>query len=124
MLKLCRINLDQRDRLYADIDRYVQKLVRQLRPHLVLLFGSVASGDMNEGSDVDLLVVAGFTESFLDRIKTLLELNNLGLPLEPVGYTPGEFGQMREEGNPFILTVLETGRVLYQDPAFSLGGKP
>jgi predicted nucleotidyltransferase len=91
-------------------------VVQRLRPRCVLLFGSFARGDVHEGSDVDVLVVADFAVSFLDRIRLLLDLNDgIGLPLEPVGYTPEEFQHMRETGNRFVQEVLETGRVLYGD---------
>jgi len=83
----------------------------------VILFGSFARGDINEGSDVDILVVADFQEPFLDRIKLLLDLNDgIGLPLEPVGYTPEEFRRMRGEGSRFIQEVLKDGRILYGQP--------
>jgi hypothetical protein len=89
-------------------------VVGRLNPHLVLLFGSFASGEINEGSDVDILVVADFKQDFLDRISILMDLNEFGLPLEPVGYTPEEFEQMKDGGNPFILEVLDKGKVLFQ----------
>jgi len=80
----------------------------------VILFGSFARGDVNEGSDVDIIVISNFKEPFLDRIKLLLDLNDeLKLPLEPVGYTPEEFRRMREEGNRFILEVCENLKILY-----------
>ncbi len=83
----------------------------------MILFGSFARGDINEGSDVDILVVADFQEPFLDRIKLLLDLNDgIGLPLEPVGYTPEEFRRMRGEGSRFIQEVLKDGRILYGQP--------
>ncbi|MBI4288026.1 MAG: nucleotidyltransferase domain-containing protein [Chloroflexi bacterium] len=81
------------------------------------MFGSFATGDIHEGSDVDICVVADFKEDFLDRIKVLMDLNDLGLPLEPVGYTPAEFGTMQESGNSFIGEVVEKGRVLYEAQA-------
>jgi len=87
-------------------------VVQALDPQAVILFGSFARGDINEGSDVDICVVADFKERFLDRIKTLLKLNE-GLPLEPIGYTPEEFKRMEDEKNPFILEVKREGKVLY-----------
>ncbi len=80
----------------------------------MILFGSFARGDIHEGSDVDIVVVADFQEPFLDRIRRLLDLNDgIGLPLEPVGYTPEEFDRMRQEGNRFVEEVLRHGRFLY-----------
>lgn len=80
----------------------------------MILFGSFARRDINEGSDVDIVVIADFKEQFRERIKLLLDLNDgIGLPLEPIGYTPEEFQRMREEGNRFTQEVLEKGEILY-----------
>lgn len=114
MLKLRRVNIERSEEVFKKIARYTQRVVEQLKPQAVILFGSFARGDINEGSDVDLLVIADFKEPLLDRIKLLLDLNDgVGLPLEPVGYTPEEFQRMRAEGNPFIREVLEHGEVLH-----------
>ena len=112
MRKLCRVDLRRSKEVFKGIERYKEGVIRKLNPAAILLFGSFARGDINEGSDVDMIVIANFKEGFLDRIKTLLDLN-VGLPLEPIGYTPEEFKKMREQGNPFILDVLGEGRVLY-----------
>jgi hypothetical protein len=88
-------------------------VITYLDLNAIFPFGSFAKGDINEGSDVDIVVVADFEQGFLDMIKVLLDLN-VGLPLEPVGYTPEEFTRMQMEGNPFILELLEKGRILYE----------
>jgi len=116
MRKLCRVDIGRSEEIFEKINEYVGEVVRRLAPRCVILFGSFARRDISEGSDVDLVVVADFSESFLERIGTLLKLNEFGLPLEPVGYTPEEFRKMREEGNPFIEEVLNTGKILYGDP--------
>ncbi len=114
MLKLCRVNLERSKEVLEKIEKYKNRVVKELAPQAVILFGSFAKGDINEGSDVDIMVIANFKETFLDRIKLLLELGDkLKLPLEPVGYTPEEFERMREERNRFILEVLKKGRILY-----------
>lgn len=114
MRKLCRVDIERSEEVFEKIKRYAERVVERLQPQAVILFGSFARGDVNEGSDVDLIVVADFEEPFLDRIKVLLDLNDgIGLPLEPIGYTPEEFQKMKEEGNLFIREVLETGKILY-----------
>lgn len=112
MRRLCRVDISRSEEIFEKINLYVGEVVRELNPQCVILFGSFASRDINEGSDVDLVVVADFAEGFLERIGTLLKLNKLGLPLEPVGYTPAEFRRMVENGNRFVEEVLR-GKVLY-----------
>jgi len=112
--KICNINLEQRGKIAEQIEEYCHEIVRQLDPELVVLFGSFATGDINEGSDIDIMVVAAFQVSFLDRIKLLLDLNHFGLPIEPIGYTGEEFQRMRQRETPFITEVMRKGRILYQ----------
>jgi len=114
MLKLCRVDIERIGEIRSKIDEYVREVVEKLSPSLVVLFGSFASGDINEGSDVDILVVADFKEKFLDRIRTLIDLNRFRIPIEPVGYTPKEFEEMKRRGNLFITEVLEKGKVLFE----------
>jgi hypothetical protein len=40
-------------------------------------------------------------------------MNKLGIPVEPVGYTLEEFREMKRKKNPFVLEVLERGKVMY-----------
>ncbi|MBS7621227.1 nucleotidyltransferase domain-containing protein [Candidatus Bathyarchaeota archaeon] len=114
MLKLRRVDIERSEEVFEKIRAYVDAVVRRLNPQLVVLFGSFATGDINEGSDVDILVVADFKEGFLERIGTLMELNTFGIPIEPLGYTPEEFEDMKGRKNPFILEVLEKGKILYK----------
>ncbi len=114
MRKLRRVDPERSEEVFDKIKAYTDRVVERLRPQCVVLFGSFARGDVHEGSDVDILVVADFEVEFLDRIRVLMDLNDgIGLPLEPVGYTPEEFRSMREAGNRFVQEVLETGQVLY-----------
>ena len=117
MYKICNINLDQRGQITHQIKDYCQEVVSRLNPQVVILFGSFASGDMNEGSDIDIMVIADFEIGFLERIRLLLDMNHFELPIEPVGYTVGELERMRQAGNPFIAEVMAKGKVLYQTEA-------
>lgn len=112
--KLCRVDTGRSQKIFKKIDGYKDRVIRKLNPQAVILFGSFARGDINEGSNVDILVIANFKEPFLDRIKTLLDLNDgIGLPVEPVGYTPDEFKKMQMGKNRFIEEVIATGKLIY-----------
>jgi len=114
MRKLIRVDIERIGEVYRRIDDYIAEVVRKLHPNLVILFGSFATGDINEGSDIDILVVADFKEDFLDRIRTLMDLNTFKIPIEPVGYTLKEFNQMKNRKNPFIIEVTEKGKIMYK----------
>lgn len=114
MLKLRNIDIDRSQEIFERINKYRDRLIREIKPKRIILFGSFARGDFNEGSDVDLIVIADWHEPFLDRIKVLLDMNDFGLPLEPIGYTEDEFEQMAKEGNPFISEVITSGKVIHK----------
>lgn len=114
MRKLCRVDIEKSGEIFRKIEDYVEEVVKNLNPYLVILFGSFATGSINEGSDVDILVVADFEEGFLDRIKKLMDMNKFRIPVEPVGYTPEEFKEMKKRKNAFIIEVVEKGKVMYE----------
>lgn len=114
MRKLCRVDITRSEEIFRRIDEYKKKVVEVLDPEKIIMFGSFARKDFNEGSDIDLIVICDWKEDFLDRIGVLLRLNDFGLPIEPIGYTRDEFEMMVEDENPFILEMLKEGVVIYE----------
>uniref|UniRef100_A0A7V4JPG7 Nucleotidyltransferase domain-containing protein n=1 Tax=Thermodesulfobacterium geofontis TaxID=1295609 RepID=A0A7V4JPG7_9BACT len=70
MSKLCRVNIEGSEEIFEKIKRYTKRVIEIFKPYCVILFGSFATGDINEGSDVDIIIIAGFKEPFLDRLKS------------------------------------------------------
>ena len=96
-------------------------LKTRLVPHLpgaqlAVVFGSVARGDADEWSDLDLMIVADTTRPFLDRYRDFEGIYDVWPRLDLLIYTPEEFGRMRAEGRPFIQHVLDEGTVVYEAP--------
>ncbi len=123
-------------RLYRE---YVNRVVSLLKARLgdslisVVLFGSVARGKADEGSDVDLLVVSkDFKGSFGERFQLFQEIDRdllnsearrrlrregYGTLISPIPLTPKEV-----EGNPpILLDILTDGIVLYDREGFIKG---
>jgi len=73
----------------------------------VYLYGSFATGEIHEGSDIDLIIVGDFKERFFDRIGKILELTDL--PIEPLVYTRAEFDKMMR-GNLFLNEIFKYAR--------------
>jgi predicted nucleotidyltransferase len=94
-------------------------LRRRLAPHLrgartAIVFGSVARGEADEWSDLDLLVVADTPRPFLERYRDFEALYDVWPRLDLLIYTPAEFAAMRAERRPFIEHVLEEGVVVHE----------
>jgi predicted nucleotidyltransferase len=114
MFILRRIDIKRSGEIFRKIESYVKEVIKKLNPKLIILFGSFASNEINEGSDIDILVVADFKEDFLDRIKILMDLNKFGIPIEPIGYTNEEFEEMKKKNNLFVEEVLKKGKILFK----------
>ena len=94
-----------------ELREYVEGVLRRVRLHAAILFGSRARGDHGPWSDYDLLLIRDFKEPYLDRLKTLLDLTEgIRIPIEPHPYTLEEALKMLERGNPSIVDAVEEGR--------------
>jgi len=114
MHKLCRVDIRRGGEIYKEIGDELKELAERLREKYgvrrIIVFGSYVRGDLNEGSDIDLVVVGDFKERFHKRIASILNLTDL--PIEPLCYTEEEFREMIRNNNGFISEVLKEGEAI------------
>jgi len=96
-------------------------LKARLAPHLrgartAIVFGSVARGEADEWSDLDLVIVADIRRPFLERYRDFEGIYEVWPRLDLLIYTPEEWSRMRAEGRAFIQHVLDEGTVVYEAP--------
>ncbi len=95
----------------------VHRLVQELRPEAIVLFGSYAYGAPTPHSDVDLLVVM---ETMAPRKERSWTVSRLLLPrpfpVDILVRTPQELEGALARGDFFIREILTRGRVLYERP--------
>lgn len=99
-------------------------LKQRLQPHLqrarrAIVFGSVARGEADEWSDLDLVIVTDTARPFLERYRDFEGIYDVWRRLDLLVYTPGEFAEMQREERPFIEHVLREGVVIHEAPAES-----
>ena len=97
----------------------LDELRRRLAPHLIkarkaIVFGSVARGEADEWSDLDLVIIADTPRPFFDRFKDFTGIWDVWPQLDLLIYTPAEFERMRAEGRPFIEHILAEGVVVHE----------
>jgi predicted nucleotidyltransferase len=102
---------DRRKRLEEELKRLIPKL-KGLGVRKVILFGSLARGDVGRSSDIDLIIVQETEKRFLDRLEEIYTALQPKVALDVLVYTPEEFVRM-ERTSPFIRSILKKGRVLY-----------
>lgn len=103
----------------ALLDYIVQKIVTHLAPEQVVLFGSRARGEADEGSDLDLFIVQRGSAS---NREVRLQIDRLSLGrrfgLDIIVRKPGEVQRNLEDGNPFYTHhIFREGKILYEHPA-------
>ena len=100
------------------IDYVVAKIVQEVGPQQVILFGSYARNEATEQSDLDLFIIHDSEETnraVRRRIDHLLWERRFGIDL--VVRKPGEIQRNLADGNPFYTHhIFKDGKVLYERP--------
>jgi predicted nucleotidyltransferase len=92
-------------------------LEREIDPQLVVLFGSVAKGEVYRDSDLDLFVVwdgVGHLTNRERRIKLRKLIGEREVPLDILTCTSEEFEEALQEPNSFTNIIMAEGMVLYE----------
>ena len=104
--------------LPADIESRIEEATRRLvaaaHPLKIVLFGSYARGDFDQGSDIDLLVILPtVTDRFEEMIRLESVLRGLRLPVEIIVYSANQVAERRHLRGTMLYHALREGRVLY-----------
>lgn len=107
---LSSIAHSRRVELTAELDR-LKVLLREMGACEVWLFGSLARGEVHEGSDLDLLVVMDTELPFVERLACLYRKLKPRMSTDLFVYTPGEMAGLRDS-NPLVRAALKEGKLL------------
>ncbi len=98
------------------IDYIVGKIVREIQPEKVILFGSYARGDFHQDSDLDLFIIKDSEESsrmLRRKVDSLLWGRRFAVDL--IVRKPSEVEWNFRAKNPFYLYhIFKDGKVLYE----------
>jgi predicted nucleotidyltransferase len=98
-----------------NLPQAIDRIVRELRPEKIILFGSYAYGDPTPDSDVDLLVIM---ETELPKRQRSWEVARLLIPrpfpVDVLVRTPEEIQHAFATGDFFIQEIVSKGKVLYE----------
>lgn len=97
----------------------VERIVERFDPLRVILFGSLARGQMNYDSDIDLLVVFEEVE-WENKRELTVEIRRAiaGIPV-PVDVIVTDTDEIRRRGHlvgPILRPALEEGKTVYERP--------
>src|SRR5688572_7825943 len=99
----------------------IERIVSELKPENIILFGSYAYGNPTPDSDVDLLVIMKTKAREIDRY---VAVSNLlyprQFPVDILVKTPREVEEaVHKKGNFFMHEILTKGKVIYERPGKS-----
>jgi predicted nucleotidyltransferase len=99
------------------LPKAVKKIVRELNPEKIILFGSYAHGKPTPDSDVDLLVIMETEDDAKGRYRAVSkQLYPRQFPVDIIVKTPQEVDEALRGGVDngfFIREIIKKGKVLY-----------
>ncbi|BAM00638.1 MULTISPECIES: nucleotidyltransferase domain-containing protein [Caldilinea] len=104
------------DEIQDTLQQIVRCLIEAYRPQQIVLFGSLAYGEPDADSDIDLLIIRETDEPPLARrirVRQLVADPERRVPFSPLVLTPEELAHRLTLGDPFYLEIMRRGKVLY-----------
>lgn len=109
------VTVENRAAIAEPLAAAVQRIVDQLKPEKIILFGSYAYGQPTPDSDVDLLVVMDTSASANERYLAVCRLlRPRPFAVDILVKTPREIQEALAKGDFFIQEIVSQGEVLYE----------
>jgi predicted nucleotidyltransferase len=99
--------------LRQELARFIEIITQQMQPERIILFGSFATGQVSEWSDLDLVVIAETDLPFYQRIKRILYSVRPQVGMDVLVYTPTEWAEMSSRRSFAQEEILHKGQVVY-----------
>lgn len=98
--------------LTKELDGIKENIVTKYNPLKIILFGSIATGNVVEWSDIDLVVIKDTNKSFYDRLEEIIEIAEPNVGADIIVYTPQEEEIMKNDSF-YNEEIIKKGRVVF-----------
>ena len=100
------------ERVLKEITR---RLVKEIKPEKIVLFGSYAYGQPSKDSDLDFLIIKNTKLPASKRYSLVSDvLYPRLIPMDFIVRTPAEIKDRLKGFDPFLREVLDKGKILYE----------
>jgi predicted nucleotidyltransferase len=101
--------------LAEDIAYVRDRIVAAYRPEKIILFGSAATGNAREDSDLDLLIIKRTKKPYFERVLEVCRAIHIWRSTDIIVLTPEEYDRALAD-NRYLLTkeILPKGKVIYE----------
>jgi len=97
------------------IQEVADKIAREYQPEKIILFGSWAWGKPHKDSDADLFVVKNEDKPQIEMMRDVDRIIlDRDMPVDIMVYKSQQLKKREELGDPFILRIINFGKVLYE----------
>lgn len=97
------------------LKQVVERILTATRPQRVILFGSHARGDADEGSDLDLMVVfPQLSDKFGEMIRLHKAVGDVGVGVDVLVYSEEEYQRRSQVPGTVLYWARKQGRRLYE----------
>lgn len=97
------------------LPKAIKRIVSELKPEKIILFGSYAYGNPTPDSDVDLLVIMDTKASYKERYLAVARLlRPRSFPVDIIVKTPKEIEKALKTNSFFTKEIYTKGVVLYE----------
>lgn len=103
--------------LDQELSRCLDILKTKRNTEKVILFGKMAKGEVNEWSDIDLVIVEKTSLPFYQRLFHVRKLLRPQVAMDVIVYTPDEFETMCADRAFVKDEIMNNGKVLYERSA-------
>lgn len=107
-----RTKQERKKELEHELERVTKMLRKDKDIKLLILFGSLARGDISAKSDIDMIIIKDTKKKFLDRLDEIYSILVPNVAIDILVYTPEEFKSMKNRS--FIRNAVKEGKKLYE----------
>ena len=93
----------------------VERIVKAAQPSRVILFGSYARGDADEGSDLDIMVIEPeVTDRYAEMIRLHEAVGSIGSGVDVLVYSEAEYERRSQVPGTVLYWARKEGKPLYE----------
>jgi predicted nucleotidyltransferase len=100
--------------LENELARYLRLLTENETPDKIIIFGSLATGNIHSWSDIDLIIIKPTDLPFLQRLRRIRKLLQPEVATDILFYTPEEMEELCRKRPFFREEILNKGIVVYE----------
>lgn len=110
-------DFSRRRRLERNLKKVLKALIQKYKPERIVVFGSLAKGEVGPASDLDILIVKETNKRYFDRVSDVTKICDYDVGIDFLVYTPDEYDEAMKSNAFFKDEIIGKGRVIYERAA-------